>query len=415
MSNTFKVDEPSSSMGQASDPWRFDISKLININLFFNFIFFTLGLSLGLTLGFNDLKASSLSTILSPFLLSSTLLTPPPTLISPSSQPSRNGFEHMIDCRSSVATTNLGNHSLKHNMSDDELMKKASMMKLLPRVEGCPMIKLVPKLAFMFLTKGPLPLSPLWEMFLMGHEGLYSIYIHAHPSYNDTYPAGSVFRDRRIPSQPVEWGTSSMIDAERRLLGNALLDLANQRFMLLSESCIPLYNFTTVYTHLINSNLSFISSFDEKGKTGRGRYNTRMQPNIIITDWRKGWQWFEAHREVALRVVSDGKYYSIFKEHCRPPCYSDEHYLPTLANIEFPRLIANRTLTWVDWSRGGPHPGKFGSGGITDEFLNRIRFGSGCDYNGRITNQCFLFARKFEPSSLEALIRLAPLVFGFGP
>lgn len=209
-----------------------------------------------------------------------------------------------------------------------------------------------------------------------------------------------------------------MIDAERRLLANALLDLSNQRFVLLSESCIPLFDFKKIYDHLINSKLSFLGSFDDPRKLGRGRYNPKMWPQINITDWRKGSQWFEVSRELAVLIVSDQKFYKIFQDYCHPPCYMDEHYIPTTVNMLRPELNSNRTITWVDWSRVGPHPGKFGWGDITDEFLNQIRFGSQppneCAYNGNVTTMCFLFARKFLPSALEPLLRVAPLLFGFG-
>lgn len=83
---------------------------------------------------------------------------------------------------------------LAHNMTDKELLRRASLM--VPEV-----VHGVPKVAFMFLTKGPLPLAPLWERFFKGHQGFYSIYVHAHPSFNDSTPEDSVFHGRRIPSQ----------------------------------------------------------------------------------------------------------------------------------------------------------------------------------------------------------------------
>ena len=223
------------------------------------------------------------------------------------------------------------------------------------------------------------------------------------------------------PWQPVFWGTPSMIDAERRLLANALMDSSNQRFVLLSESCIPLFGFRTIYDHLMNSSLSFIGSFDEPGKAGRGRYNPKMWPMINISNWRKGSQWFEVHREVAIHIVSDTKYYPLFQKYClppgvgKPPCFGDEHYIPTVVHVMYPELTSNRSLTWVDWSKGGPHPRMFGWGDITDELLNQIRFGSTCVYNGNTTNMCFLFARKFHPSALEPLLRVSPLLLGIDP
>ncbi|KAK9091626.1 hypothetical protein Sjap_024803 [Stephania japonica] len=204
-----------------------------------------------------------------------------------------------------------------HLMSEEELMRRASM---LPLVLSHPHRQTL-KVAFMFLARGRLPLEPIWEKFFKGHERFFSIYLHSSPEFTDDHPESSVFHKRRIPSKPVEWGRASMVDAERRLLANALLDCSNERFVLLSETCIPVFNFTTIYNHLINSNHSFLSSFDDPRRIGRGRYNKRMVPTISISDWRKGSQWFEVHRKLAIQIVSDRKYYQVFKDHCRPPCY----------------------------------------------------------------------------------------------
>ncbi|KAJ7975752.1 Core-2/I-branching beta-1,6-N-acetylglucosaminyltransferase family protein [Quillaja saponaria] len=337
--------------------------------------------------------------------------SPPPILIPPSPSPPPLSFLRNTTFNLTGVTLKEQQLLIMHNMSDHELFKKATMI---PSIQDSHDDH-VQKVAFMFLTKQSLPLGPLWESFFKGHEGLYSIYVHSDPSYNETLPQDSVFYGRRIPSQPVFWGTATMIDAERRLLANALLEISNQRFVLISESCIPLFNFSTIYDYLMNSNQSFLGSFDDPRKAGRGRYNPKMSPAINITNWRKGSQWFELHRELAIHVVSDQKYYPIFQQYCVPPCYSDEHYIPTLVNILYPELNSNRTITWVDWSRGGAHPRKFGWVDITNEFLNRIQFGSECVYNGNTTNMCFLFARKFLPNTLRPLLKVAPLVLGFNP
>ncbi|KAE9586061.1 putative glycosyl transferase, family 14 [Lupinus albus] len=213
--------------------------------------------------------------------------------------------------------------------------------------------------------------------------------------------------------QVVKWGENSMIEAERRLLANALLDFSNQRFVLLSESCIPLFNFSTIYTYLMNSTKSYVETFDILTSVGRGRYNTDMMPQIDLSQWRKGSQWFQIDRELAVEIVSDEIYFPVFMEHCNPPCYSDEHYIPTLVNIKFLKSTANRTLTWVDWSKGGPHPSKFIRPDVTIHFLKELRHGSTCDYNGETTNICHLFARKFTPHALDRLMRFTPKLMQF--
>nr|GLL16337.1 uncharacterized protein LOC109171299 [Ipomoea trifida] len=298
---------------------------------------------------------------------------------------------------------------LMHTMTDKQLLWRASLM---PRVKKYP-FKRVPKIAFMFLTKGPLPLAPLWERFFKGHEGKFSIYIHSSPSYKADFPPKSPFYKRQIPSQVAEWGRMSICDAERRLLANAMLDVSNEWFVLLSESCIPLYNFSFIYQYIKKSKYSYIGAFDDPGPFGRARYNRNMAPEVNITDWRKGSQWFEINRNLALYIVEDTVFYPKFANFCRPACYVDEHYFPTMLTIRAANDLANRSLTWVDWSRGGAHPATFGKSDITENLMKRMVDGRSCLYNDRNTSVCYLFARKFAPSALESLFFLAPKFLGF--
>jgi len=73
-----------------------------------------------------------------------------------------------------------------HAMTDEELLWRASFA---PGIRRYP-FRRVPKVAFMFLTR-----------FFRGHEGRYSIYVHALPSYRANFTSGSVFYRRQIPSK----------------------------------------------------------------------------------------------------------------------------------------------------------------------------------------------------------------------
>ncbi|GAB2293431.1 hypothetical protein Dimus_027630 [Dionaea muscipula] len=298
---------------------------------------------------------------------------------------------------------------LMHTMNDTELFWRATFV---PQIKRYP-YKRHRKVAFMFLTRGPLPLAPLWERFFKGNEGLYSIYIHSLPDYRAEFSHSSVFYERQIPSQVAEWGKMSMCDAERRLLANAMLDLSNEWFILLSDTCIPLRNFTIVYRYLSTSHYSFMGSYDQDGPFGRGRYDNRMMPEVTLKQWRKGSQWFEINRELAVRIVQDEVYYPKFKNFCQPACYVDEHYFPTMLTILTPHLLANRSITWTDWSRGGPHPATFGRNDITKKLFEKILESNLCAFNHQQVTLCYLFARKFAPSALEPLLAFASAFFGY--
>lgn len=158
------------------------------------FLFFAVGLCIGITAG---LSLKSFFLILRSQMLSR-FSSPPSALVLP--QPPIPSL--------SVPTVNIipaykSNYSVRdekilaHNVDDDELFSRASMVPLIQEIPN----EHTSKVSFMFLTKGPLPLAPLWEKFFKGYDGFYSIYIHSDPSYNESLPEDSVFHGRRIPSK----------------------------------------------------------------------------------------------------------------------------------------------------------------------------------------------------------------------
>lgn len=176
-----------------------------NISYFYHFVFFIFGVSLGTvatlylkTFSFHlqyflyhanpDSSSQPLYQIYQP------QPAPPP---APPAKP-----EHIPLLLSNNNTTMIRSTSdkvsLMHNMTDQELFLEAIKVR---GVVGVSNKKSPNKVAFMFLANGPLPLGPLWERFFKGHEGLYTIYLHQHPSFNETVPQDSVFFGRRIPSQ----------------------------------------------------------------------------------------------------------------------------------------------------------------------------------------------------------------------
>ncbi|KAL4318648.1 hypothetical protein GQ457_18G025660 [Hibiscus cannabinus] len=333
-----------------------------------------------------------------------------------------------------------------------------------------------PKIAFLFLTTGMLHFEPLWDkffsvrvcsliiiiginyatshmqilinIFLQGHEDRFSVYVHTSrekPVHTSRYFIGrdihgetvlkrkegkkkkKLLKDGRCLLRSrlmqVVWGKIPMIDIERRLLAHSLLDPDNQQFVLLSDSCIPLHNFDYVYNYLMLTNVSFIDCFVDHGPHGTGRYSERMRPEVEKNAFQKGSQWFTMKRQHAIIVMADNLYYRKFKNYCKPNmdgrnCYADEHYLPTLFNMIDPDGIANRSVTYVDWSAGKWHPRAFRARDVTFEFLKNLTFieegihftsdrkrrvrGS-CFWNS-MKRPCYLFARKFYPETLHKLM-----------
>eukprot|EP00250_Pteridium_aquilinum_P015569 c22649_g1_i2 orf=896-1675(+) len=242
---------------------------------------------------------------------------------------------------------------------------------------------------------------------------MYSVYVHASEEGHSRKT--SVFKDREIPSKKVGWGKIDMIDAEKRLLANALLDKDNDFFVLLSESCIPLWSFDYIYEYFMNSSISYVDCFYDPGPHGAGRYLNGMKPEVQREDFWKGAQWFAVNRRHALLIVADHLYYKKFGSFCKPGdefhnCYPDEHYVQTFLHKVDAQGISNWSVTHVDWKNQKWHPRSYKAEDISVQLIREIKsiteslhFTSDskkqelrqpCLWNG-FKRPCYLFARKF--------------------
>ncbi|KAJ6978588.1 glycosyltransferase BC10-like isoform X1 [Populus alba x Populus x berolinensis] len=299
-----------------------------------------------------------------------------------------------------------------------------------------------PKIAFLFLVRRGLPLDFLWGSFFENADtGNFSIYVHSEPGFefDESTTRSRFFYGRQLKNSiQVIWGESSMIEAERLLLDAALEDPANQRFVLLSDSCVPLYNFSYIYSYLMASPRSFVDSFlDVK----EGRYHPKMSPVIPKDKWRKGSQWIALIRSHAEVIVDDVVILPVFKKLCkrRPPldaskgklniklqkqhnCIPDEHYVQTLLSMsEREGELERRTVTYTVWNQSatkmenkGWHPKTFSYANASPQKIKEIKGINHIDYETEYRTEwcrtnstfvpCFLFARKFSRGAAMRLL-----------
>ncbi|XP_047306186.1 glycosyltransferase BC10-like [Impatiens glandulifera] len=300
------------------------------------------------------------------------------------------------------------------------------------------------KIAFLFLVRENIPLDFVWHVFFKNGDQLdFSIYIHSKPGFefNKRTTRSSFFYGRQIRhSIKVNWGEPTMIQAERLLLEEALNDPTNQRFILLSDSCVPLYNFTHIYNYLMSSPKSFVDSFVVAEK--EDRYNVKMLPTIPLNKWRKGSQWISLIRRHAELVMDDAVVYRAFKRFCKPlqpplknssthlhiesdsnNCIPDEHFVQTfLAMSELEGELERRSVTYSLWNQSGGefdtkswHPTTFDSDNTSPQQIKEIKSISNIYFKSedrreicRINSTfvpCFLFARKFNPDAGVLLLK----------
>ncbi|GJP41204.1 hypothetical protein CLOM_g879 [Closterium sp. NIES-68] len=310
------------------------------------------------------------------------------------------------------------------------------------------------RIAFLFMTRGPLPLAPLWERFFKGHEGRFSIYVHAADlSFRFPRNFSALFRDRIIRSGKVAWGEMSMVDAERRLLTAALKERTNQHFVLVSEACIPLWDFDTIATYINSTSSSFVDAYRDPYNKSFERYLWHIyMPTIRRRDFVKGNQWFILQRRHAQMVVTDKDHYDAHNRTCAfriqwgRYCCADEHYIQTLLHVKDPHGISYYPTTFTDWRLNQYHPMLYHRQNLTANMVTLmkttqqyIQFRSFwrdlksnythilnksapqppktiengfCVLQGKPRN-CFLFARKFHKSSLHFFQKRSKELLGF--
>ncbi|CAM0948757.1 unnamed protein product [Alopecurus aequalis] len=277
-----------------------------------------------------------------------------------------------------------------------------------------------PKVAFLFLTNSDLVFAPLWEKFFAGHHGLLNLYVHADPSAVLTAPPTPSFRGRIIRGKATARASATLISAARRLLATALLDdPANQFFALLSQSCVPLHPFPTLYRALVSDNnagagrhrhRSFIEILDSE-PTLHARYYARgdnvMLPEVPYESFRVGSQFFVLAKRHAVMVVRDRRLWNKFKAPClvkeEHSCYPEEHYFPTLLDMQDPDGCTKYTLTRVNWTDAvDGHPHTYQPEEVNGGLIRELRKSNG--------TYSHMFARKFAPETLAPLMEIADSV-----
>ena len=245
------------------------------------------------------------------------------------------------------------------------------------------MIESQKKLAFCFLTYNDLIRFDIWNIFFKNSDPLkYNVYIHPKSIQNFISKLEfkyNVINDIVVTKSKID---ISIVNATLKLLDNAFKhDKENEYYIFLTQSCIPLYNFDTLYkiiTQFPNSVLSVIEGNRIE------RYNqldnnikryipqklfVKQQPNMILTI-----------DDVQLFLNSN--YTSYFKNMICP----DEHYFINILIHIFKKKIIKKQVNFCNYDLQKTQALEFKN--INSSLINKIR---SCG---------FLFMRKATNQSL---------------
>lgn len=208
------------------------------------------------------------------------------------------------------------------------------------------------KIAFLFLTINDLNNGLLWEKFFNGNEQKFNIYSHSKNQSNLTQ---KLLIDSQIKNRvDTTWGDISLVRATNNLLKEAYDNSDNKFFMLLSESCIPLYDFNFIYDLILNNNKSSLFYYDWSNTVNSNNRRNKLK-NIKFEHFYKQSQWMLLTRD-HVKCILDHDLTTNFEK----VTAADEHYYINILktfhnNFDFENI--NYPITFVNWlDKNNGHP-----------------------------------------------------------
>ena len=195
------------------------------------------------------------------------------------------------------------------------------------------------KVAFCFLTYGDLSQPAIWRSFFRNASSPFSVLIHNKEPLKDAY-----FSKYCIPDRiNTRYGHISLVKATLKLFKEAYLDEENIYFILLSDTCIPLYDLNTIHHKVVAVGSSVIHKVESVGNRFKFLHDKEY---FNREDFSKQSQWMILHRKdldfLARNDITDSVYGArVFG--------ADEHYFINLFD-KFGVAYLNKSITSVDWS-----------------------------------------------------------------
>jgi hypothetical protein len=216
------------------------------------------------------------------------------------------------------------------------------------------------KIAFLFLVIDDINYPTIWENYFRGNEDKISIYCHPKNPEKVVTP---LLKSNIIPNL-VETGWGYITNAYFTLFYEALKNPQNQKFVVISESCLPLKSFDAFYDKLSSDNIktSYIKFWDVTPYDLRERLKNQDRYSYMIEkygNFTKHYARFCLSRYhilklFGLREEPDFTKYPTYQTNKALNFFNimhvgDEFFLTLLNPFRNKGLIEDFEITYDDW------------------------------------------------------------------
>ncbi len=239
------------------------------------------------------------------------------------------------------------------------------------------------KIALLFLTRSDLNHPKLWQQQIEKSKDLYNVYIHSVKPLSDPYFAGS----RISKIVPTSW--SIHVKAWQVLIQEAIKNPENEKFVFLSEACIPLYSLDKIYAILISDPRTHMAFSKPWWPSSNPREITELFPQYRFGNA----EWMVLNRRHAEIIAQDE---AIIRVVARHPNDQESYFASLFAVHNCLPEVANHSFTYVNWRdaiNGGASPWHFFETSNFNENLLGQAYSSGA-----------IFARKFTTTYPEDVL-----------
>lgn len=178
------------------------------------------------------------------------------------------------------------------------------------------------KIAFLFIVRDKINNVDLWRQYFEGFNDRFSCYIVSKSGRAETDIPNVINLHDKYDS---DYGRTKYIQTVLFLLKEALIDKQNFKFILFSESCIPITSFSRLYDLLTKDKSAFINMGRvlDDWKAAVGRYAQLRKKDVSREEWYgHSAQAIVFNRKLAkFLVTTDSKIHNVINVY-----NIDEHY-----------------------------------------------------------------------------------------